>query len=146
MAVNENGNLVDDAGNVAVDFVWGNFPLQPNDVRVENGGAVLDFSLDNHVIAETGYSGYPLYTPNDDGEFVSGVAYVVVPNLVNKTEARATALLVDAGLVLGTVGTTATGATADNNGKVKTQSIAAGADSIAQGTAVNVVLYAYVAP
>jgi hypothetical protein len=146
MAVNENGNLVDDAGNVAVDFVWGNFPLQPNDVRVENGGAVLDFALDNHVIAEAGWNGYPLYTPNTDGEFVSGVAYATVPNLVGKTEARATALLVDAGLVIGTVTTTATGATADNNGKVKTQSIAAGADSIALGTAVNAVLYAYVAP
>ena len=142
MATNENGNLLDSAGNVAVDFVWGNFPLQPNDVRIENGGAVLDFTKDNHVIAETGYNGYPLYTPNNDGAFVAGVAYATVPSVLGKTQARATAILVDAGLVLGTVSTTATGATSGNNGTVKTQSIAAGAESIALGTAVNVVLYA----
>lgn len=146
MATNENGNLLDSAGNVAIDFVWGNFPMQPNDVRIENGGTVLDFTKDNHVIAETGWNGYPLYTPNTDGEFVSGVAYATVPDVTGKTEARATAILVDAGLVKGTVTTTATGATAQNDGKVKTQSIAAGADSIALGTAVNIVLYAYVAP
>ena len=146
MAVNENGSLLDDAGNVVVDFVWGNFPLQPNDVRIENGGAVLDFGLDNHVIAETGWNGYPLYAPNTDGAFVSGVAYATVPDVTGKTEARAAAILVDAGLVKGTVTTTATGATAQNNGKVKTQSVAAGAESIALGTAVNLELYAYVAP
>lgn len=145
MAVNENGNLVDDAGNVVVDFVWGNFPLQPNDVRVENGGGLLDFAQDNHVIAEAGWNGYPLYVPNTDGAFVSGVAYATVPSVVGKTEARAEAILVDAGLVKGSVTTTATGATAQNDGKVKTQSVAAGAGSIALGTAVNLVLYAYVA-
>ena len=42
MAVNENGTLLDDAGRVAVDFVWGNIPLQPNDVRLENGGGHRD--------------------------------------------------------------------------------------------------------
>lgn len=146
MATNENGNLIDDAGNVVVDFVWGNFPLQPNDVRIENGGAVLDFTKDNHVIAETGYNGYPLYTPNTDGEYVSGVAYATVPSVLGKTETRATAILVDSGLVKGTVTTTAEGATALNDGKVASQSVAAGADSIALGTAVNIVLFAYVAP
>lgn len=143
MATNENGHLVDDAGNVAVDFVWGNFPIQPNDVRIENGGEVLDFAADNHVIAETGWNGYPLYEPNTDGAFVSGVAYATVPSVVGQTETRAAAILVDAGLVKGTVTTTATGATADNDGLVKTQSVAAGAESIALGTAVNLVLYAY---
>ena len=35
MAVNNDGNLVDTSGNVAVDFVWGNFPMQPNDDRTD---------------------------------------------------------------------------------------------------------------
>jgi len=35
MATNNDGHLLDSSGNVAVDFVWGNFPLQPNDVRSE---------------------------------------------------------------------------------------------------------------
>ena len=30
-----NGNSTDSAGNVRVDFVWGNNPMQPNDVRTE---------------------------------------------------------------------------------------------------------------
>jgi len=33
MATNNDGHLLDSAGNVVVDFVWGNMPLQPNDVR-----------------------------------------------------------------------------------------------------------------
>jgi hypothetical protein len=33
MAVNNNGNLLDTSSNVAVDFVWGNMPMQPNDDR-----------------------------------------------------------------------------------------------------------------
>ena len=32
---NNNGNATDSAGNVRVDFVWGNYPMQPNDVRTE---------------------------------------------------------------------------------------------------------------
>lgn len=33
---NNDGNATDSAGNVKVDFVWGNFPIQPNDERTEN--------------------------------------------------------------------------------------------------------------
>ena len=33
MAVNNVGNLLDTSNNVAVDFVWGNMPMQPNDDR-----------------------------------------------------------------------------------------------------------------
>jgi len=39
MATNNDGHLLDTSGNVAVDFVWGNFPLQPNDVRTETAAA-----------------------------------------------------------------------------------------------------------
>jgi len=110
MATNENGNLLDTAGNVAVDFVWGNFPLQPNDVREENGGELLDPDLDNHVIAYEGWNGYPLYTPGEEG--AEGAGYIVVPSVIGSTTAVATNVLEDAGLVV-TVGTAATNAKKD---------------------------------
>ena len=97
MAVNANGNLVDSAGNVAVDFVWGNFPIQPNDDRSEAVQGDLDAAKNDHVIAYAKWNGYPLYTPNTVG---AGVGYVVVPNVVNKTTAVATDIMDDAGLVV----------------------------------------------
>lgn len=42
MATNIYGHNLDSGGNVAVDFVWGNFPNQPNDGRVA-GGASTSF-------------------------------------------------------------------------------------------------------
>ena len=102
MAVNENGRLVDDAGNVVVDHVWGNLPPQPNDVRLENGGALLDPALDNHAAYLAGWNGYPLYTPNTDGE---GVGNIVVPNVVGLLTADALQVLVDAGFVSGNITT-----------------------------------------
>jgi hypothetical protein len=102
MAVNENGRLVDDAGNVVVDHVWGNLPPQPNDVRLENGGALLDPALDNHAAYLAGWNGYPLYTPNSEGE---GVGNLVVPNVVGLLTADAIQALVDAGLVAGNITT-----------------------------------------
>jgi len=70
MATNNNGNLLDSAGNIAVDFVWGNFPLQPNDQRPDTATGRLNYDLDNHVLAETGWNGYPLFVPNTDGSAV----------------------------------------------------------------------------
>lgn len=98
MATNNNAHTLDSAGNTQVDFVWGNMPLQPNDVRTENtlsnfGGSTgdtgwaqttyatptrLDFAgttkalnngisftvaSANHELDETGYAGYPAFTP-----------------------------------------------------------------------------------
>jgi len=83
MATNNDGNLLDSSGNVFVDYVWGNFPAQPNDVRlvspsqtVTAGGdqnvswtnygtiasARLDYTKDSHVIQEAGWAGYPAFT------------------------------------------------------------------------------------
>jgi hypothetical protein len=107
MATNQNGHLLDSAGNVAVDFVWGNFPLQPNDVRRDNGGSNLDYTLDNHAIAESGYNGYPQYTPNDDGAYTSGTAYVVVPNVLGQLTVDAVDTLTDSEFTI----TTASAAT-----------------------------------
>jgi len=125
MATNSNGHLVDDAGNVVVDFVWGNFPLQPNDVRnvspvVDgqiNPSGLLDYSLDNHVIAEVGWNGYPLYTPNDDGAAIDANSdgiisaneiFIVVPSVLGQTTASATEVLKEAGYATVTVATAAT--------------------------------------
>jgi len=82
MAVNNDGHLLDSAGNVAVDFAYGPFPVQPNDERAASvsntGGSTgdygwaqttkvasgrLDPALDNHANVEAGYAGYPSYTP-----------------------------------------------------------------------------------
>jgi hypothetical protein len=107
MATNENGNLVDDKGNVVVEFVWGNLPMQPNDVREENGGGLLDPALDNHSIAYEGWNGYPLYNPGEEG--AEGAGYIVVPSVLGATTAVATNILEDAGLVV-TAATAATNA------------------------------------
>ena len=98
MATNQNNHLIDDAGNVVVDFVWGNMPMQPNDVRRDNGGENLDYALDSHNIVEDGWNGYPLYTPNDPGSQSGGVDYVVVPNVVGQLTADAQDTLTDSEL------------------------------------------------
>jgi rhodanese-related sulfurtransferase len=120
MATNANGHLVDDKENVVVDFVWGNFPLQPNDVRnvtpvVDgqiNPSGLLDYSLDNHVIAEVGWNGYPLYVPNTDGAAIDANSdgiisaneiFIVVPNVLGQTSAVATEVLKEAGYTTVTV-------------------------------------------
>lgn len=79
----------DDAGHPQVDFVWGNFPLQPNDERGEN---TLDYSLDNHVIADIGWSNYPAFIPDYSGDEDSDIEYIV-PDLVRKTRSQAEDLL-----------------------------------------------------
>jgi hypothetical protein len=99
MATNQDGHLVDDKGNVAIDFVWGNFPLQPNDVRRDNGGSNLDYTKDSHNIAEDGWNGYPQYVPNTKGSQSGGVDYAVVPNVIGQLTADATDTLLDSTLV-----------------------------------------------
>jgi hypothetical protein len=105
MATNNNGNLLDTAGEVAIDFVWGNLPMQPNDVRPNAVSAVgtpgrLDPLLDNHIIALSGWGGYPLFTANSAGEDVAGPTdYVLVPSVIGLTTALATDAMKDASLV-----------------------------------------------
>jgi hypothetical protein len=118
MATNENGNLVDSSGNVAVDFVWGNFPLQPNDERLENGGGLLDPTLDNHEIAYQNWNGYPLVIDADNNSVLEGTAgpegagFVAVPSVIGVATALASRILVDDGFVV-TTGTAATNAAKD---------------------------------
>lgn len=79
----------DSGGNVQVDFVWGNFPLQPDDDRGEN---TLDPTLDNHSIATTGWANFPGFIANYEGDGDTGFE-VVIPDVLRKTVAEATSLL-----------------------------------------------------
>jgi len=79
---NNDGHATDSAGNVAVDFAFGPFPVQPNDERAatisNTGGSTGDYAwaqttkvasgrlnpaLDNHANVEAGYAGFPAYVP-----------------------------------------------------------------------------------
>lgn len=86
----------DSGGNVAVDFVWGNLPLQPDDDR---GEATLDAALDNHVIATTGYSNFPGFIPNYSGDGDTGLE-TVIPNLRGLFWPAAQAAAADAAITL----------------------------------------------
>ena len=86
---------LDTSGQQAVDFVWGNFPMQPNDDRAAAvtpaniGGSTgdyawaattrvaadrLDAALDNHANAEAAWSGFPTYTPGAGNFMVTAVS------------------------------------------------------------------------
>jgi hypothetical protein len=131
MAVNNAGHLLASDGSVAVDFVWGNLPMQPNDDRDNTGAAVvalaanttgnvgwsgysvypagrLDFTKDSHAIAEAGYAGYPAFTGNGDGAYTDGTPYIVVPNVIGQSIASATDALKDAGYATVTVASAVT--------------------------------------
>jgi hypothetical protein len=127
----------DTGGNIAVDYVWGNIPMQPDDDRGMNQ---LNSSLGFHIIATSNYNGFPGHIPS--GVYVDTIPNVAVPNLVGLTESAATGLIAGAALVKGTV-TTAdnyAGATAGNNGKVKSQSPAASV-VVNEGSVVTLVVY-----
>jgi hypothetical protein len=86
----------DTSGQQAVDFVWGNFPMQPNDDRAaavtpanfsanSSGDYAwsattrvaadrLDAALSNHAVAEAGWAGYPAYTPGSGNFIITAVS------------------------------------------------------------------------
>jgi len=132
MATNNDGNLIDSSGNVAVDYVWGNFPAQPNDDRADGtptattaydasqnkqwttkttiASARLNPALGNHADIETEWSGFPSFTANSVGKKSGGVYYISVPNVLGLTTALALDALKDAGYEAANI-TTATAAT-----------------------------------
>ena len=132
MATNNTGNLIDSSGNVAVDYVWGNFPAQPNDERADGtptitatsnasqnkswtsystiASARLNPALGNHADIETEWSGFPSFTANSVGKKSGGVYYISVPNVLGLTTALALDALKDAGYEAANI-TTATAAT-----------------------------------
>jgi len=116
MATNNNGHLLDDKGNVVVDFVWGNFPMQPNDDRNDsptNSGntfpsTLLDPSVSIHNTVAGAYNGYPSYdigAKDSYGRYQgtrgadtsTTVDYIKVPSVLGKTTLLAIDALEDAG-------------------------------------------------
>jgi hypothetical protein len=99
--------------------------MQPNDVRPDAAGATLsttvttrvagrlDPALDNHIIALSGWGGYPGFVKNSAGEDVAGATdYVLVPEVRGFTTALAQDAMRDASLTV-TVATAATNARTD---------------------------------
>ena len=103
MAVNNAGAQLDSAGEIAVDFVWGNFAPQPNDARTNR----LNLALGDHINLESGWNGFPQFTPNTPGSDVAGSTdYVKVLSVLGMTTANADDVMKDSGLTV----TTATAA------------------------------------
>jgi len=125
--------------NVRVDFAWGNIPMQPNDDR---GMAQLDPELDSHIIATSQYEGFPAFITGDPYDDIT--PNTVVPNVIGLLSTTAKAEITNAGLNW-SMTTTATGATAQNNNKIKSQSPTAGT-AINLNDNVSIVAYAYTAP
>lgn len=125
--------------NVRVDFAWGNIPMQPNDDR---GMAQLDPELDSHIIATSQYEGFPAFITGDpyDDTTPNGI----VPNVVGLSSTAAKSAITAAGFNW-QMTTTATGATSQNNDKIKSQSPVA-ETPLNLNDNVAIVAYAYVAP
>jgi hypothetical protein len=134
-----NDELVE--SNVQIDFAWGNIPMQPNDDREET----LDPELDSHIIATSGYEGFPAFIQG--GVYDDTITNVTIPNIVGLTASAADAALFAAGVTLrNNDGSTTEGATTQNDGKVRVQSIPAGT-VINEGSAtLHYQTYHYVAP
>lgn len=131
----------DTGGNQAVDFVWGNMPMQPDTFR---GGSPLNEALGDHIVATSGYNGFPDYLPV--APYLDTVENVEVLDVLGDLAAAAEASIEATGLVwaLGTPANNAAGATALNDGTVKSTSPAAGT-IVNSGTTVTGVVYAYTA-
>ena len=132
MATNNNGNLLDSSGNVFVDFVWGNFPMQPNDERADGtptitatadaaqnkqwtsystiASARLNPALGQHADIETDWNGFPAFSANSAGKKASGTYYISVPSVLGLTTALALDALKDSGYEAANI-TTASAAT-----------------------------------
>lgn len=83
-------------GNERVDFVWGNFPMQPNEDRTDGTASVvvavdaaqnydwsgytvypsgrLDAAADSHAIALAGYAGYPAFIESEPNYIVTAAS------------------------------------------------------------------------
>lgn len=164
---------LDTAGNVKVDFIWGNLPMQPDDERTGSatniGGSTGDTGwaattkvnsnalvktaiskslwngltssvANNHSVALNNWNKYPDYDPV--APYLDTTDQAAIPNVVGLSESAANTALVAAGFVKGAVTTTTDGATAENDGLVKTQTPAAAAIKNL-GDAVALVKYEY---
>lgn len=163
-------------GNIAVDFVWGNFAMQPDDDRTGtatqistgdvagdkgwgattyvNSAALTKTAIsktlnngitqsveNNHSVALNNWNGYPDYTPVSP--YLDTTDQAAIPNVVGLSESAANSALVAASFVKGAVTTTGVGATVANDGLVKTQTPAAATVS---NLGTSVALVKYLAP
>lgn len=117
----------DTGGNVQVDFIYGNMPMQPDDQRLGDANSTdpLDPLEGDHDRAVSGYLGFPQIQAAVS-PYADLVDNKTVPNVVGMLEAAATAALIAADVVKGAVTTTGVGANGGNDGQVKTQTPAAG--------------------
>jgi hypothetical protein len=135
-------------GNVSGDKGWGattlvnSAALTKTAITVNLNNGITSSVGNNHSVALNNWNKYPDYDPV--APYLDTVDQAAMPNVVGLTETAAGTALVAAGFVKGTVTTTNVGATALNDGLVKTQAVAA-ATVTNLGTSVNLVKYAYVA-
>ena len=118
----------------------------PSNVQIVNTTKVGATTVnDGKIQSQSPLAG--VKTKNDINVNVQTYNAPEVPNVVGLTETAAGIALVTAGLVKGTVTTAdnAAGATSENNGLVKTQSVAAGT-TVNTGSTVTLVKYLYTAP
>jgi hypothetical protein len=68
MATNNNAHTLDSAGQPAVDFVWGNLALQPNDVRGETAASNIGGTTGSNAL---GYKTAVVTATSSDGTTVT---------------------------------------------------------------------------
>jgi hypothetical protein len=115
--------------------------MQPDDARPE--GAKLDPALDNHIIATSGWNGFPAFIPGE-AVYQDTIANATVPNVVGVDATAAQTAIEAVSLVYAEAATTTDGATAENDGLVASQTPVAGT-VVNEGTTVTVSLYEFVA-
>jgi hypothetical protein len=82
--------------------------------------------LDSHIIALSGWNGFPQYAPNTAGEDVAGPTdYVLVPSVLGLTTALAVDAMKDASLTVTTAAGATNTATQPTQVNVSTPSVAA---------------------
>ena len=122
-----NGNATDSAGNVKVDFVWGNHPMHPNDVRTEEAAVNIGGTTGSNelayqtavVTAASASGGVVTYTANNSfnvGQTVTitglstaafNLTNVLIGSLVGTEGARTGFTVTNAATGTGVTGATA---------------------------------------
>jgi hypothetical protein len=116
-----NWTVYKEVGSSNLDSGWDVLTFSTGD---GGGSRQQTFEYDSHTIATTGYSNYPSFISDYAGDGDTGLE-AVVPNLASFAVSAMDDAVVAAGLVYAST-TTHIGATTVNDGKIKTQSPAAG--------------------
>lgn len=135
----------DTGGNVQVDFIYGNMPMQPDDQRLGDADSTdpLDPTEGDHDRAVSGYLGFPQVAAAVS-PYADLVDNKVVPDVVGMSDNDAQTAIENLGLVyaLGAVVDNAGGATALNDTEAASQLPVA--DTVVnEGATVTVRYYEY---